>query len=111
MVNEMTEQYCLTTTDNPYSPFTRFKQWYKFDYNVKGYRTCEYLDKMANTSPSFSDELNNRITDEAIDDIVMFDELGLRTGGELHYIKVIEDDYDLTGIHKNWDTGTNKIVL
>ena len=34
----------LTTTDNPYNPFTQFDQWYTYDYD-KGYMTCALVAK------------------------------------------------------------------
>ena len=55
----------LTTTDNPYNPFTQFDQWYTYDYD-KGYMTCALVAKLAKTNDSLSDELNDEIIEEKI---------------------------------------------
>ena len=36
------KEFMLSTSDNPYNPFTQFKEWYSFDIS-KGYNTCSYL--------------------------------------------------------------------
>lgn len=58
----------LTTIDNPYDPFTDFDNWYNYD-ELKGYHTCSYLARIANTSSSLSDELNSIEIEAAIDEI------------------------------------------
>lgn len=65
------EEYMLTTVDNPFNPFDQFDEWYEFDVS-KGYNTCAYLARIANTSPSLSDDLNNKEVDNAIDEIIKF---------------------------------------
>lgn len=77
--------WMLTTEDNPYSPFTQFLQWQGFDH-LRGYYTLEYLARIAKTSPELSDDVNNKIIDDAIDEIVGYNILGI-------YKKVKEDDY------------------
>ena len=59
----------LTTTDNPYDPFTQFRQWYSFD-EQKGYHTCSYLARIARISNGISDDDNERTIEEAIDEII-----------------------------------------
>lgn len=59
----------LSTTDNPYNPFTEFDSWYRFDMD-KGYSSCSYLDRVAVTSSAFTDEENEREIERAIDEIV-----------------------------------------
>lgn len=67
----------LTTIDNPYDPNTQFDEWYAYDrararrMNVPD--SCSLLARMANTSPQLSDELNDQIVEDAIDDIIRFD--------------------------------------
>ena len=64
-----TTEYCLTTVDNPFDPFTQFDQWYSFD-RQKGYHTPGLLAAIAITSDDLS-ELDQFITiQDAIDDIV-----------------------------------------
>lgn len=62
----------LTTFDNPYDPFTQFDSWYMFDTD-KGYNSCEYLDRIAKTSDSLTDEENENEIERAIDEIIKFD--------------------------------------
>lgn len=76
----------LTTTDNPYDPFTQFNDWFAFD-RQKGYNTCEYLGKLAYTSPDLS-ALDQQLSIEiAIDSIVELNLTGL-------YKKVVRNDND-----------------
>lgn len=66
----------LTTIDNPYDPFVQFEEWYAFDTG-KGYNSCSYLDRIANTSNDLSDTEYNAHIEQAIDEIVELDLLGL----------------------------------
>jgi hypothetical protein len=72
-VNGMANESCmLTTFDNPYNPFTQFNQWLLFD-KEKGYDSCEYLARIANTSDEMTDEENNREIESAINEIIKYD--------------------------------------
>ena len=62
----------LTTIDNPYDPFKQFDSWFLFDVE-KGYNSCAYLDRIAQTSDQFSDEENEREIERAIDEIIKYD--------------------------------------
>jgi hypothetical protein len=62
----------LTTSDNPYDPFEQFQSWFLFDVE-KGYNTCAYLGRIARTSEQLSDEENNIVVEEAIDEIIKYD--------------------------------------
>ena len=73
---EPTPSAMLTTTDNPYSPFTAFDTWKAFD-DDKGYHTCEYLARIAITSDVISDADNELAIDNAIDEIVELNLLGI----------------------------------
>lgn len=61
--------FALTTTDNPFDPFTQFDEWYNFDM-FKGYNTCGRLAKLAKTSESMSDYENDQEIDIAMNEIV-----------------------------------------
>ena len=65
----MSAEVALTTTDNPFSPFTQFREWYAFD-TQKGYNTCAYLGRLARISNGVSDDDNAKTIEEAIDEIV-----------------------------------------
>lgn len=69
--NSNNEDYMLTTIDNPFNPFDRFDEWYQFDVS-KGYNTCAYLARIANTSPALSDALNENEIDNAMNEIIKF---------------------------------------
>lgn len=77
----MARACALSTTDNPYNPFTDFDSWYRFDLD-KGYSSCSYLDRIAMTSSAFTDEENMREIERAIDEIVSLN-------GTLYY-KVVD---------------------
>ena len=68
----MAKTCALTTFDNPYDPFDEFKEWYNYDMD-KGYCSCSYLDRIANTSNQLSDEENAREIERAIDEIIKYD--------------------------------------
>lgn len=77
----------VTTTDNPYDPFTQFDQWYAFD-TIQGYNTCSYLARIAKTSPELSPMDQAIAVEEAVDEIVDMNLLGI-------YKKLVRDTKDL----------------
>ena len=77
--------YMLTTTDNPFNPFTQFDDWFLYDES-KGYHTCSYLARIARTSSELSDLENENEITRAINEIVAFNILGI-------YKKVQESDF------------------
>ena len=68
----MENECMLTTFDNPYDPFEDFTSWLLFD-NEKGYNTCNYLARIAQTSDELSDQENNKEIERAIDEIIYYD--------------------------------------
>lgn len=83
MVNQ--RNIVLTTIDNPFSPFSQFKDWYAFDLQ-KGYDSCAYLERMAGKDTTLMDaEDEDKIILRAIDDIVNIDPTGV-------YVKVEKVD-------------------
>lgn len=66
----------LTTSDNPFDPFTQFDKWFAFDTS-KGYHSCAYLARLANTSVDLSDSENDLAIEAAIDEIVQLNLLGI----------------------------------
>ena len=73
-------EYMLSTSDNPYNPYTDYRNWYAFD-SQHGYHTPEYLARIAKTSDDLSDADQSQAIDQAIDEIVKLNLLGI-------YIKV-----------------------
>lgn len=80
-------QCAITTRDNPYDPFTQFRQWFVFDI-TKGYNTCDYLARIAKTSKQMSDTECDEEVERAIDEILKYDPLN-------RYMKVVADESKL----------------
>jgi hypothetical protein len=59
----------LTTTDNPFDPFTQFDQWLVFD-ETSGYYTTGLLARIIKTSPDLSDADQSLAIELAIEEIV-----------------------------------------
>lgn len=78
-------EYMLTTRDNPYSPFTQFELWFKYDM-IHGYNSLGLLNETSVVTSVRSDELNEKDVNDAIDYIV--------NKNPLIYKKVSEQDYD-----------------
>lgn len=70
------EQAMLTTLDNPYDPFTQWDEWYTWD-EAAGYHTTAYLARALVTSDQISDADQEVAVENAIDDIVKENVLGL----------------------------------
>ena len=66
----------ITTTDNPYCPFTEFDQWYRFDVEAN-HHTCQLLARIAKTSDQLTDEENDAEIERAIDEIIKYDPLNI----------------------------------
>ena len=79
----MDKVYMLTTIDNPFSPFTEYEQWYKYDVS-KGHNTCAYLARVAVTSDELSDVDQTQAIESAMNEIVELNVSGL-------HLKVTED--------------------
>ena len=68
------ETCMLTTTDNPYDPFTQYEAWYRFDED-NGYHSCAFLARIARTSDQLSEQENMEEIERAINDIIKYDPL------------------------------------
>lgn len=77
----MTE-HMLSTSDNPYNPFTQFDEWYAWD-EAAGYHTSAYLARVLVTSDELSEADQSLALEQAIDEIVQENVLGI-------YIKVAD---------------------
>lgn len=74
----------LTTIDNPFSPFTQWDEWVRYDEDKK-YFTCAYLARIAKTSDELTDSDYEQAIENAINEIVSLNINGL-------YAKIYEND-------------------
>ena len=75
----------LTTTDNPFNPFTQFPEWYRYDTD-KGYHTCSYLARIVQSSPDLGEPDQISAIQAGMDEIIEFNILGI-------YKKVFPSDF------------------
>lgn len=68
--------HMLTTTDNPFDPFAQFDEWYAFDTR-SGYNTLSFLARVTVTSPDLSEADQLVAIEQAMDEIVKENILGL----------------------------------
>lgn len=73
----------LTTIDNPFSPFTQWDEWVRYDEDKK-YFTCAYLARIAKTSDELTDSDYEQAIENAINEIVSLNINGL-------YAKIYEN--------------------
>lgn len=76
-------EYMLTTEDNPFNPFTQWDEWFAYDAAL-GYHTPAYLGRVVNTSYDLSEADQSVAINNAIDEIVKENILGI-------YKKVSQD--------------------
>ena len=69
---DISDDYMLTTLDNPWNPFTQFDAWFAFDL-AHGYDTCGTLARFAATGNELTEEENSKIISQAMDDIINVD--------------------------------------
>jgi hypothetical protein len=79
------EKRMLTTLDNPFNPFTQWRQWFSFDAG-KGYNTASYLARIVKSSQDLSENLETAAINEAIDEILELNVLGI-------YVAVTEKSF------------------
>ena len=84
------EMCMLTTTDNPYDPFTQYEAWYRFDED-NGYHSCAFLARIARTSDQLSDKENQEEIERAINDIIKYDPWASIKGQEDCAIRACRD--------------------
>lgn len=72
----MPKAFMLSTTDNPFSPFTQFDEWFHYD-TEKGYHCCSRLAQNSFVSDELSEEMQVNEINRAIDEIVQNDPLGI----------------------------------
>lgn len=78
------DEYMLSTSDNPFNPYTQWDEWYAFDV-AAGYHTSAYLARIVRSSDELSESDQSLAIKEAIDEILEYNLTG-------NYIKVYEKD-------------------
>lgn len=81
----MSNDYMLTTIDNPYNPFDDFTLWLLYDKEL-GYNTCEFLARIAKLSSDLSDKETEDEIERAMNEIIEHDPFNV-------YKKVTKDDF------------------
>lgn len=83
----------VTTTDNPFNPFTQYEAWASYDEVQCGYYTNSYLARIAVISPDLSPKEMEQAIEDACDEICKMDlrYISPVTGEEVGYVKVIEE--------------------
>lgn len=77
-VNESeVKEFMLSTSDNPYNPFTQFREWFAFDI-ANGYNTCSYLARICELSDEVCDRETRLSINDAIEEALMFNLTGNR---------------------------------
>jgi hypothetical protein len=69
-------EFMLTTVDNPFDPFTQWDEWFAWDQNA-GYHTPGFLARVARPSTELSEADQHLAVQQAIDEIVKENVLGL----------------------------------
>lgn len=62
-------EHMLTTTDNPFDPFTEWDEWFATDERL-GYYTTAYLARVVVTSNDLSEADQSQAIEYAIDEII-----------------------------------------
>jgi hypothetical protein len=69
-------KHMLTTVDNPFDPFTQFDEWLVYD-SQSGYETPSFLARIVRTSNELSSADEDLAVEQAIDEIVRENVLGI----------------------------------
>lgn len=72
------EEHMLTTIDNPFDPFTQFREWYAFDVG-NGYNSLAFLARLVNMSDDLPYASQSYEIEQAIDWIVRENVSGVHT--------------------------------
>lgn len=65
----MAKQRMLSTSDNPWNPWTHFSEWNAWDMQA-GYHTLSYFARITFSSDELSDADQELAMDDAIDEIL-----------------------------------------
>lgn len=84
------DRVMLTTIDNPWDPFTHFSEWFAYD-EAAGYHSTSLLARIALSSDELSETDQQLAYEQAIDEIVQENALGLHRKaypGEFHSVEL-----------------------
>jgi hypothetical protein len=73
---DTSEEYMLTTVDNPFNPFTEWDEWLAYDTRM-GYNTPGLLDRIAINSDELSEPDQAVALQDAIEEICRENVLGI----------------------------------
>lgn len=72
----MSNEFALTTIDNPFDPFEEFTSWFLFDVE-KGYYTCSMLGNLVKLTDDMTQHEVSIETERVIDEIILHDPLNI----------------------------------
>lgn len=72
----MAKAHMLSTSDNPWNPWTNFKEWYAYDMQA-GYNTLPYLARVTYSSDELSEADQDLAVEQAIEEIIRLNINGL----------------------------------
>lgn len=76
--------YMISTSDNPFNPWTNFHEWYVWD-ETYGYHTCSRLARLCDYTDDLGDSEELQGYYDACEKLLMYNVPG-------NYIKVFEPD-------------------
>lgn len=86
----MARAVALSTSDNPYNPFTEYDEWYRYDNIEHDYGTASYLDRVCHTTTELGDDLYMQDIENAIDEAVKFNLISWLYQ-DVSYVKVVKE--------------------
>ena len=72
----MAEAHMLSTSDNPWNPWTHFKEWNAYDMQA-GYHTLSYLARIVVSSNELSEADQDLAVEQGIEEILRLNINGL----------------------------------
>lgn len=85
--------HMLTTTDNPFNPFTQFDEWNAYD-TKEGWHTLSYLGRVVKSSHELSESDQHKAFEQGIQEILNEDVFGV-------YVRVTADTADAQAARSN----------
>lgn len=73
---DLSQEYMLTTIDNPFDPWTQWDEWFAWDQNA-GYHTPGLLARITRTADDLSEADQHLAIQLAIEEIVRENVLGV----------------------------------